>query len=398
MYTLINRKNFSNIFANDSKISFNILLYLTEKDTIKLSNTSKVLHSKVNELIDNNFSGLFKIWQKNNNKNDSEGTGSSNDEFKENNKKKITKISKKKKNHSPKVIQKINDNIMKMNIFALTHDLSAQISPYKLMDAKTIKLGSNSSSELQDKLFKENTNFFFGDELGKNIIVVNRSLIDSSLNMECAGNKNDQHKYSSLYESEKFTNKTYDFSNINSLIERQKEILNAMKQEEIQSSSNLIKTENLSLADVLDIKRITLVLCHGGYFVIAVYEKNKCIFHKSDHKYVVRKKAGQRQISKDSNSGSQIQSMGSQIRRANEKKHQENIKKILSENYKIIENSDLILYHAPGMNKYLIFDEEEPTWKIRHKFRSICMTTKKANYTEVERIYKAITKIYMISI
>ena len=183
---------------------------------------------------------------------------------------------------------------------------------------------------------------------------------------------------------------------MNSLIERQRDILNVMKQDETQFLSK-IKTENLSLLEILAIKRITLVLCHGGYFIIAVYEQNKCIFHKSDHKYVVRKKAGQRQISRDSNAGGQIQSMGSQIRRSNEKKHQENIKKILSENYKVIENSDLILYHAPGMNKYLILDEGEPTWRIRHKFRSLCMTTKRANYTEIERIYHAITKVYMIS-
>ncbi len=37
--------------------------------------------------------------------------------------------------------------------------------------------------------------------------------------------------------------------------------------------------------------------------------------HKSDKKYVCRKKAGERQLNKDKQSGSQIQSMGSQIRR-----------------------------------------------------------------------------------
>jgi hypothetical protein len=64
-----------------------------------------------------------------------------------------------------------------------------------------------------------------------------------------------------------------------------------------------MKIENcLDSLNVL--KRITLILCHGGYFSIGIFEKGKCIFHKSDHKYVIRKKAGQRQISKDSNSGS----------------------------------------------------------------------------------------------
>ena len=41
------------------------------------------------------------------------------------------------------------------------------------------------------------------------------------------------------------------------------------------------------------------MLCLGGNFSIGVFEGNKCVFHKGDHKYVIRKKAGERQIAKD---------------------------------------------------------------------------------------------------
>jgi len=131
---------------------------------------------------------------------------------------------------------------------------------------------------------------------------------------------------------------------------------------------------------------------------LGIFDKKKSLFHKSDHKYVVRKKAGKRQITRDSNSGSNIQSMGSQIRRDQEKKHAENIKKILTESYKQIKDSDLILYHAPGYNRYLILDIGSPLYNLKDKFRSICLTPKKANYTEVERIYEYLTKFYIMSL
>ncbi len=62
-------------------------------------------------------------------------------------------------------------------------------------------------------------------------------------------------------------------------------------------------------------KKIGIILCFGGSFSLAIYSNDKCILHKSDKKYVCRKKAGERQFNKDKQSGSSIQSIGSQIRR-----------------------------------------------------------------------------------
>lgn len=70
------------------------------------------------------------------------------------------------------------------------------------------------------------------------------------------------------------------------------------------------------------VKRIGVILCFGGYFSMALYEKNRCIIHKSDHKYVCRKKAGGRQLAKDKSTGGTISSMGADIRRHQEKLHQ----------------------------------------------------------------------------
>ena len=54
-----------------------------------------------------------------------------------------------------------------------------------------------------------------------------------------------------------------------------------------------------------------------------LFLKDKEIEHKSDHKYVVRKKARKRQIVKDKSKN--INSMGAQLRRANEIKRKEKI-------------------------------------------------------------------------
>jgi hypothetical protein len=66
---------------------------------------------------------------------------------------------------------------------------------------------------------------------------------------------------------------------------------------------------------------------------MGIFEKNKCILHKSDHKYVCRGKSGGRQLNKDRSTGGGIQSMGADIRRHQEKLHQEKVSSILSENF-----------------------------------------------------------------
>ena len=81
-------------------------------------------------------------------------------------------------------------------------------------------------------------------------------------------------------------------------------------------------------------KRMALILCFGGSFSFGIFENGRCIIHKSDKKYVVRQKAGERQFNKDKSSGSQIQSIGSQIRRDQEKKHVINVGEILKEHNK----------------------------------------------------------------
>ncbi len=82
-----------------------------------------------------------------------------------------------------------------------------------------------------------------------------------------------------------------DFSNKEYLIERQKRILEKM---------NLEKEKvYYPLEFISSVNYWSIILCHGGYFAVGFFLKDSVLDHKSDHKYVTRKKAGQRQITKD---------------------------------------------------------------------------------------------------
>ena len=102
-----------------------------------------------------------------------------------------------------------------------------------------------------------------------------------------------------------------------------------------------------------------ILLCHGGKFVIQVYEGMKCIFTCSDSKYVIRKKSGGRQSNTD-RSKKIMTSVGSQMRRENERLLQDHIDEFMEDAREHIEESEVIIIHAPGMNKNVFMSEGKP--------------------------------------
>ncbi len=123
-----------------------------------------------------------------------------------------------------------------------------------------------------------------------------------------------------------------DFTSPEALRKRQKQMLQKIdKKKEEAAKLDIINFDEEFLKG-MSCKRIAVILCFGGSFSFGIFEDGKCVLHKSDKKYVCRKKAGQRQLNKDKQSGSQIYSMGSQIRRDQEKKHIANVGQILTEN------------------------------------------------------------------
>jgi hypothetical protein len=135
-----------------------------------------------------------------------------------------------------------------------------------------------------------------------------------------------------------------------------------------------------------------IILCHGGKFSIAIFNKGKLIEHKSDSKYVLRAKAGQRQISKDK-SKVVMKSVGSQMRRANEKLHEAHIEKIMQETKHYVEEATAIFLHSPGINKYYFLLESKSLYEHRDKVYSIPFKTTKAKFTEAMEVMKKLTTV-----
>lgn len=133
-----------------------------------------------------------------------------------------------------------------------------------------------------------------------------------------------------------------------------------------------------------------IILCHGGKFALQVYENDKMIVNKSESKYVVRGKQGGRQLNADRCSGSKIQSLGSQMRRENEKLLQEYIANHMEEQKAFIKRASVIYLHAPGFNKTLFMSHSKSLQKYAHKVRGIEFKSGKANSQEAKELVQKI--------
>ena len=125
-------------------------------------------------------------------------------------------------------------------------------------------------------------------------------------------------KYEAFYNGSKDI-KQIDFENQAMLCKRHEKLL-----EETTAKKEKIRPFNL----IHEIGLWVILLCHGGSFSIGIFNGMKLLAHKSDKKYLIRKKAGKRQANKDK-SKSVMNSVGSQMRREMEKLHQENVANIM---------------------------------------------------------------------
>lgn len=122
--------------------------------------------------------------------------------------------------------------------------------------------------------------------------------------------------------------KDLDLSNFsldpNSLLERHRLLVQKRekKQKEITETNNPFNQTRIVLKRALETTHSSLILLKGGDFSIVLKYKDQTVFHKGDHKYVVRKKQGGRQIIK----GKGMNSAGGQIRWNNELLHREAIR------------------------------------------------------------------------
>lgn len=157
------------------------------------------------------------------------------------------------------------------------------------------------------------------------------------------------------------------------------------------------------------INQIAVLVCHGGYFSGAIFNRKQVIAHKTFHHYVTRRKQGGRQSTRDK-SGRRPKSGGAAIRRYNEDKHQIEIRNLMSNWATLLENVDIVFVHLPGGNRADFFagdkeHSENPDGKLVYndngvffhkddaRVRKIPFTTRRASYSHVREIFAQLTTV-----
>lgn len=148
------------------------------------------------------------------------------------------------------------------------------------------------------------------------------------------------------------------------------------------------------LNDFFKVKKFGIFLFQGGDFTFALYEDFKELTHGSEHKYVIRAKGGGKQSTKDRTKS--IKSIGSQIRRENEKVLLENIEEIIKQKAGDIAACGVVFVHAPGLNMNTMVKFFENAGVSKSLIRSIGFTSGKAKYMELQKIFKRLTSLYIV--
>ena len=56
----------------------------------------------------------------------------------------------------------------------------------------------------------------------------------------------------------------------------------------------------------------------------------------------------------------------------------------------------MIFLQAPGLNRLFVINPDENLEGLQDRLRSVCITAKKANFTEVEGLFEAISQVNVV--
>jgi hypothetical protein len=245
------------------------------------------------------------------------------------------------------------------------------------------------------KIFKFGNKFY---------LIIRRCLLDETMNSKLLNKKNRLHKinekvnYGQVIEEVSKDFEEYDtFLDRKMLLEKHKRLQNRFKDNSNFTKNQTKNSFKVELYNLLHLEKFGILLSTYGDFALSVFDaqKGKEVFHTSDHKYVVRKKNGTKQSKKDK--AKKIRSVGSQIRRANEKKHLENIEKIIRNNLKQIQSCKLMLVSAPGDNLIELKSIFEKFDLQGVCFRQLGENVTKAKYSELLKIRTNLLKTTIIT-
>ncbi|VFQ94634.1 unnamed protein product [Cuscuta campestris] len=136
-----------------------------------------------------------------------------------------------------------------------------------------------------------------------------------------------------------------------------------------------------------------VLLARGGHFAGCVFDGSSVLAHKTFHRYVIRAKAGKKQLSKDA-SGKIAHSAGASLRRHNELALKKEIQELLTSWKPYFTMSSCVFVHAPSDNRQLFFDGNIPYFACQHNaIRSVPLTVRRPTFKEARRIYNLLTQI-----
>jgi hypothetical protein len=162
-----------------------------------------------------------------------------------------------------------------------------------------------------------------------------------------------------------------------------------------------------------DYPLVAVLVCHGGQFSGCIFrcesfnkplqQRSKLdkhqiaipVLRKTFHKYTTRKKQGKRQMTHDSVTGHSAQSIGSQIRRDQEKLFQLQLAELLQVTWKeTLEKCALVCLYCPGQFNFQSVIEllPEPT---RDRVTTIPFTISKPNYSHVILAFKKLMTVHV---
>jgi hypothetical protein len=309
-----------------------------------------------------------------------------------------------------KSAKKPRRNVFKTKIFDINYEKMLEKYDWILLNS-TEKENNEIMEDLKgiipEKLMKGFKKFIFYSPELKKYLAVHRSFVDANMEIFRKINQRKREKleeededsektdFVKLAESEEF--QVQNFLGIdNGMMIRQRLLHERMQELEAEKTEKLANMEKTLLKQLFTTRRITMLLLQGGYFSFVALEGEKELVRKSDHKYVIRKKQGGRQIKAIGMSSSSI---GGQIRLNNELKHQENVTRMLKECEEFLEKSEFVIVQAPGLNKDILFDEGRALekWKMDTKFRTLGLDVRRANYSENMRVFGEIIKVYIVA-
>jgi hypothetical protein len=153
-------------------------------------------------------------------------------------------------------------------------------------------------------------------------------------------------------------------------------------------STNAMKTAILHVAREQSISHQWAVfLCSSGHVALAIFKNGKCIAHKTDHFYTIRKKQGRDQASFDATHG-KAHSAGAQLRRAGIEQLKEFIARFLRDRQKEIKQCQLIFVkhsrHFVGASN---LDPGDP------RIRKIPGYVGRPSHAETQRLYERLSTV-----